>query len=330
MTARARADCIFVVIGYNNLRLTRACIESFRSAAPWLRVWLYDNASDPELGPIAEMLNVPYFRSTTNLGFAGGANRAIDWVLNSAETPAICLVNNDIVVSDEFARPLAAELERFVEDRRLAAMTPLLYTDDELRTPENFGVLYYQSGLAFQNRTDKVDNRALLNGAFLFLKTDVCRQLIAQDNGVFRPTYFFNAEDVELSLRLLSRGYTLHVSPKMRVQHLGSQSAQHVSTMSFRLAWRNLLWTLLITRSTRELIADSPSIVAGQMVQLVLAILRGKPALCAAVFSETWQHRHELLASRRRFQHLKSGSFRDFVKPGVFPLKQMAVARYRG
>jgi GT2 family glycosyltransferase len=322
-------DCVFVVIGYNNLRLTEACLASFRRVAPEAAVWLYDNASVPELQPVADKYQAPYFRSSTNLGFAGGANRAIGWVLAEANPGVVCVVNNDVVVSEHFAQPLDPQLRLFLQDPRLAAMTPLLYKDRELSTPENFGVVYYRSGLAFQNRTGVLDDHALLNGAFLFLKSDVCRQLIAQDGAVFRTDYFFNAEDVELSLRLLSRGYTIRVNSTMRVQHLGSQSAQHISAVSFRLAWRNLLWTLLITRSNRELLADMPFIVAGQFVQLMLALLRGRPDLLGPVVTETWRQRGQLRAARRRFQVLKRRDVRAFLKRGVFPAALFAAARYR-
>jgi GT2 family glycosyltransferase len=199
-------------------------------------------------------------------------------------------------------------------------MTPLLYADRSLSMPENFGVLYYQSGLAFQNRTGRLDQRALLNGAFLFLKTEICRQLMKQDGAVFRPEFFLNAEDIELSLRLLSRAYTIRVNPNLRARHLGSQSVQRIAMTNFRLAWRNLLWTLLITRSNRELMVDAPCIVAGQFVQVGLSVLRARPDLLVSVLTETWRHRRDLLESRRRFKRLKQHAFRDFVNPGVFPL----------
>jgi GT2 family glycosyltransferase len=205
-------------------------------------------------------------------------------------------------------------------------MTPLLFVDDACTRPENFGVFYYQSGLAFQNRTGRLDRRALLNGAFLFLKTDVCRQLVEQDGAVFRPEYFFNAEDIELSLRLLSRGYALSVNANLNVQHLGSQSAQHVSALSFRLSWRNLVWTLLITRSARELLMDAPHILAGQLVLLALAARRGQAHVLGSVISETWRHRHALARARRRFLSLKQTEFREYVRPGVFPLTYARIA----
>lgn len=322
-------DCVFVVIGYNNPQLTEACIGSFRDAGHRIPVWLYDNASSPELRQVATKFGVPYYRSATNLGFAGGANLAIDWVLNAEDPAALCLVNNDVVVPRGFAQALKPELERFLEDAHLAAMTPLLYTDANYTTPENFGVLYYRSGLAFQNRTGRIDPRALLNGAFLFLKSGVCRQLIAEDRAVFRESYFFNAEDIELSLRLLSRSYTIHVNPNLRVQHFGSQSAQYISMTSFWLAWRNLVWTMLITRSNLELLVDFPFIVAGQIVQIALASLRGRPDLVGSVAAQTWRNREQLMRSRRAFLAQKRSGFRHYLKPGVFPLRQVVIAQHR-
>jgi GT2 family glycosyltransferase len=319
-------DCVFLVIGYNNVTMTETCIASFRTADERLSVWLYDNASDPELRGIAEKFGIPYLRSRTNLGFSGGANRAIDWAMRHSTARVICVVNNDIVASDKFVEALEVELAHFGEESRTAAMTPLLFIDDACKTPENFGVFYYQSGLAFQNRTGRLDQRTLLNGAFLFLKTHICRQLVEQDGAVFRPDYFFNAEDVELSLRLLSRGYAIGVNPNLKVQHLGSQSGQHVSTLSFRLSWRNLLWTLLITRSRKELFRDAAAVFAGQLVLLALATGRRQPHLLGSVVADTWRHRQQLLSARRRFSALKQSQFREYVRPGVFPLIRLRIA----
>jgi GT2 family glycosyltransferase len=311
-------NCVFVIIGYNNSLITQDCVESFLRHVPGVSLWLYDNASTPTLKPMAEKFGLPYLYSDTNLGFSGGANRAIQWVLDDATVAVVCIVNNDILLSNHFAMTLNAELSAFIADEHLAAMTPLLYLDPHYQKPENFGILYYQSGMAFQNRTGKIKGGVLLNGAFLFLKTAVCERLVREDGFVFRPLYFFNAEDVELSLRLLSRGFKLLVNPNLAVQHLGSQSSRSASKQSFVLAWRNLLWTLFITRSNTQLLRDAPFVIAGQLIQVVLAVLHGHPELFLRVLTETFLHRDQLVSSRRHFLTLKRREFGDFIKAGVF------------
>src|SRR5258708_21715166 len=114
--------CIFVIIGYNNARITQDCIESFRDNLPGAALWVYDNASAPCLNPIAEQFGLPYLYSPTNLGFAGGANRAIAWILEEANPSVLCLVNNDILVSDRVSLSLPLELSAFAKDEALAAM----------------------------------------------------------------------------------------------------------------------------------------------------------------------------------------------------------------
>lgn len=309
--------CVFVIIGFQNPRMTAECVESCHRHSPNASVWLYDNASSPPLRPVAEQFGIPYLYSPENLGFAGGANRAIEWILADSDARAICLLNNDVLVPPGFDASLGKEIPAFLQNTHMAAMAPLLFTDRDLRIPENFGVRYYQSGLAFQNRTGKLEERVLLNAAFLFLKASVCKQLVAQDGFVFRPAYFFNAEDIELSLRLLSRGFTIQVNPNLRAQHLGSQSSR-ASTTSFRLSWRNLLWTLIITRSARQLIRDSFFILAGQLVLMGLSVLRGEPAMFAGVYLETLRNRHTLAQAHRDFLRLSQHDLAEFIKPGVF------------
>src|SRR5437899_35135 len=135
-------DCVFVIIGYNNCPMTRDCIESFLQHMRGIALWLYDNASAPALNELADHFHLPYFYSDKNLGFAGGANRAIEWILEQADARAVCIVNNDILISNDFGKCLQPELAGFLQDAHLAAMTPLLYADRDLRVPENFGILY--------------------------------------------------------------------------------------------------------------------------------------------------------------------------------------------
>src|ERR1700730_6088229 len=122
----ASPTCIFVIIGYNHSLITEDCVKSFLRHVPGISLWLYDNASTPTLKPIAEKFGLPYLYSHTNLGFSGGANRAIHWVLEDATASVVCLVNNDILISSNFAPALNSELSAFVANEDLAAMTPLL------------------------------------------------------------------------------------------------------------------------------------------------------------------------------------------------------------
>ena len=71
---------------------------------------------EQSLQPVAEKVRAPYLRSETNLGFAGGANLAIDWVIGAEHPRAVCIVNNDVIVPDHSARPLSTELLTFFED----------------------------------------------------------------------------------------------------------------------------------------------------------------------------------------------------------------------
>jgi hypothetical protein len=61
-------------------------------------------------------------------------------------------------------------------------------------------------------------------------------------------------------------------------------------------------------------------------VLLALATRRGQAHLLGPVISETWRHRHELSSARRRFLSLKQTEFREYVRPGLFPLLHARIA----
>jgi len=233
---------------------------------------LFDNGSTPSLKRIAEREKILYLRSETNLGYAGGCNFVIENILaQQKDYQAICLINNDIFIDQEFANKTTSRLSAFFENKKLAAFTPILYKDSQFKTVDNFGVLYYRSGLAFQSKEIDKHHQALLNGAFIFLKTSICKKLLQKDGFIFMPEFFLNMEDVELSLRLLSRGYQIQIDPNLKAQHLGSQTKKPFSKTSLYFGWRNISWTALISRNRKDLIFDLPFLLLGQGILLILS-----------------------------------------------------------
>ncbi len=320
-----RKDVVFVIIGFNNIELTRRTIISFKINMPKFELVIYDNASHPTLKNLAREFNLFYLRSSKNLGYSGGCNKAAEWIYNEFKPKAICLLNNDIAIDKDFAANFKFSLEEFLKEEKLAAMTPILFQDSAHKIPENFGVCYYQSGLAFQNRSGKYKNKAILNGAFLLLKSSVYRILMETDGYLFQPFYFFNAEDIELSLRLLSRGYSLKIDQRLNVQHLGSQSIGK-STKGFYLSWRNLVWTFLITRTNRNFITDVLYFGLGQLVFIILSITRKSPLLFIEVIKDTVSNWKSISESRTQFQlHNSSNLWRKKMNKGIFPIKYLRV-----
>lgn len=295
-------SCIFIVIGFNDTDLTSSCIENLKFYLPKeYNILLFDNGSEESQEEIAKKYSVEFYRSEKNLGYAGGSNFAIEKALQLEKTDVVCVLNNDIFIDKGFSGNIGASLVNFMEDDKLAAVMPCLFQDKEHKKPENFGILYYKSGLAFQNRTGKVLPNVLLNGAFLFIKTSVCKELVGTYGYIFQPLYFFNAEDVELSLRLVSRGYVLKVDKNLSVQHLGAQSLGAVSRKGYYYSWRNLFWTFFITQDIKGIIINLPYFIIGQIILFVLSMKYKYLNIWLLVIVDTFKTRGKLMEIRREY-----------------------------
>jgi GT2 family glycosyltransferase len=116
-----------VVLNYNGLRDTLACLDSLRAArSVALDVIVVDNASRNGDAPAirAAHPHVTLIANADNLGYAGGNNVGIRAALERG-ADAIFLVNNDTLLDPDCAWLLACAL---AADPRLGVVGPMIYT----------------------------------------------------------------------------------------------------------------------------------------------------------------------------------------------------------
>lgn len=312
----------YVVLGFNEADLVERCLRSFLEHMPkGHRVILFDNGSHVSLKKRVESWGISFRRSERNLGFAAGANAALQWAREEYPAEYLAIVNSDVFLHNEYRQQWTQVERRLNKQPNLVAWQPCLYTDAQLTQPENFGILYFSSGIAWQNQgTHRSD--VLLNGAFLFLRQEIVDTLLKEDGSVFIPEYFFNAEDVELSLRLVSRGYDIAVIPELQAQHLGAQSTQALSDFSYFHYLRNLWWTIIRCWPSAVILWRFPAIVAGGILLGILSLRKGKigvffRALGTLLIQWSW-----LQQSRHDFQGQVTANFTSYIQPALFSWKQ--------
>jgi GT2 family glycosyltransferase len=189
-----------VIPVHNAAELTRRCIESLlaHAGARLGRVQVQDDASD---APTARMLDslvdprLAVHHESRNTGFGEAVNRAF------ARTSSryVLVLNSDVEVLDDFVSPLAHALDA---DERLAAVSP---SGNEL---QGYDLDRYL------RRAGCVESHSLWAYAFLV------RRRAFEEVGGFDRAYgrgFF--EDVDISRRLVDKGWWLAVHPDARVRH---------------------------------------------------------------------------------------------------------------
>ena len=242
--------CVGVaIVSYNTRELLRACLESLRACTLPLRVVVVDNASrDGSPAMVRESFpEVELIESASNLGFAGGTNRALRALLEGAapgdRPPAyLLMLNSDTVVQPGAIEALAAFLEAHP---RVGAVGPRLLNPDGSTQAAAFrfptlamtaldlfppgevlpGRLYgsWWHGRYPQERGDEpfpIDHPL---GACIMTRPEVLAQVGLLDEG-----YFMYAEEVDWCLRVRRAGWAIWQVPQARVTHVGGASTSQV------------------------------------------------------------------------------------------------------
>lgn len=214
------ASVVAIVLNWCNEGETAACLDALlASRYDALTVLLVDNGSPDGSGPrLHERFpDVPYLQTGTNLGYAGGNNRGIDWALaHGAEF--ILVLNDDTVVDPE----CVGRLVRAAEETDAAIVAPqITYFDEpdriwygggEFSTKRALGIHLLENE-PVPARQDRRPITFVCGCCFLI------RAGVVRETGGFDETFFAYVEDAELSFRLVRRGHRLLYEPAATLHH---------------------------------------------------------------------------------------------------------------
>ena len=213
-----------------------ASLEAQKGVA--LSVLVVDNdSSEGERARIArEAPAARVVAFSRNLGFAGAANEGIA----RTRAPFVLLLNNDAVLEPDYVARLAARLEF---DPRLAAVQGLVLTEDG-RQIDTAGLEWNGRGEAvpvLSGADVSVAPREPFEVAGVSATAALYRREAFEAAGpgglAFEGAYFAYYEDVDLSLRLLRKGWRFACDPRASARHEGSRTGR-------RTPFRRAFWTL--------------------------------------------------------------------------------------
>ncbi len=133
-----------VILNWNNAPDTISCLEALIGADPVPRkIVVVDNGSeDDSTGSIEKWMSEAHLpasvdsneqyilliRAGRNLGFAGGTNLGISWLMANTDVSHIVLLNNDATVSRDFFAAMGDSLQHIAAD---AVVGPTIYEDPD-------------------------------------------------------------------------------------------------------------------------------------------------------------------------------------------------------
>ena len=221
-----------IILTYNQLGCTKACIESIRQYTNpnCYELIIVDNAStDGTPAWLKEQKDIIYQLNSKNEGFPKGCNIGIS--LANPENH-ILLLNNDTIVTTNWLENLQNALE---SDEKIGAVGAMSnHNDNRQGAPFTYTSVEEMQKLAKQNNIKmnekELEDKVFLIGFCLLIKNEVMHQIGTLDEG-YSPGYI---EDNDLSLRILKLGYRLVLCHNVFIHHeLGTYQKWKFSAFAF-------------------------------------------------------------------------------------------------
>ena len=284
VAAPSTALVSIIIPVFNNLTLTRVCLESLAKAkvAARFEIIVVDNASTDGTAEFlkieAAAARVHVLTNSQNEGFA----QACNFGAQAAHGSILLFLNNDTQVTNGW---LDALLEIAQQPDVGAVGAKLLYADGRI---QHAGIEFINgvpdhphrhaaADLPAANRQRELD---MVTGACLMTSRDVFIKL-----GGFDETFRNGVEDVDYCLRVRALGLKVIYEPKSVVFHHEGRSAGRFDHVNENLKIFFGRWTKAFDQQARFIVPTPPRVTTAQRSILLAA----KPADAAKAVTVSWE-----------------------------------------
>ncbi len=162
--------------------------------------------------------NLFIIKNDKNYGFAEGNNVGIDFTLKYLKPDYIEILNNDIVVKDNYLDEMVKVIH---SDNKIGIVGPKIYFYDykgrkDVQTALggyiNWWVYPGYNYLEEKIKTSQPIELDWVTGASMLLRADLPDPFLSKE-------FFFGAEDIDLCLRIKNAGYQIYLVPTAEIWH---------------------------------------------------------------------------------------------------------------
>ena len=245
-----------VILNYNGLKLIEKFLPSVIKFTPnKYNIYIIDNgSSDNSVKFIkSNFKRVKIIELDENYGYAKGYNIG----LKKINEDILCLLNNDIEVTDKWTEKIMIQFEN---EKETAVIQPKMknfnnkdyfdYAGASGGFLDRYGYPYcngriYKKIEKDNNQYNEINKIFWACGACFFVRNNILRQF-----GGFDEIFWAHFEEIDLCWRLQNRGYKISFNPNSTVYHANAGTLNSDNPKKTYLNFRNMLFT--ITKNSRH------------------------------------------------------------------------------
>ena len=235
-----------LILNWNNYQDTKRCLDSLgKLSYPNFSIVLVDNGSTDksDIKLKKEFQHIHHIKNNKNLGFAGGNNVGIRYILEN-NFPYFLLLNNDTeLIQPDFLTTLIKEIEN--EDL-LGVIGPLVQridgsNQDTILPFPTLGVTIKSTLGLYNNDLSKKQYAESISGCCVLVRREVIK--IA---GLLDEYIFFYGEETEWFYRIRNAGWKIGYFPVKSIMHKGASSSTKIDDKMIYIERRsNVIYTLV-------------------------------------------------------------------------------------
>jgi len=213
-----------IISVYNQLEYTKKCllkIEKTLARKIIYEVIIIDDCSNQETVNFLKNLKKPYrvYFNDSNKGFATNNNYAA----SNANGDYLCFLNNDVFVQDDWLVPM---IDVFKKEKNVGIVGNVQKLANSIRY-DHMGIVFspqgnprhYGQGFLYRPFKGQVKRWSAVTAACCLIKKDLFLEV-----GGYDEIYVNGCEDVDLCLRISSKGYFHYIVHDSVVRHIKGAS----------------------------------------------------------------------------------------------------------
>ncbi len=218
-----------IIINWRKYNLTKNCIQSvIDSSYKNFKIIIVDNEyQNNGFGELEKNDKIHIIKNETNEGFARANNQGIKYSLKNG-FEYILLLNNDTLIKNDLLELLINQSN--ILNQKIIQPLILNYDGSKIwnaggKINNFFGTFQtYKKGKSFKNFKSKMDYTDWFTGCCVLIKSEIFNEI-----GCFDERFFAYYEDVDFSIRLKSKGYSIAMMNDSYLKHFESASSKSIN-----------------------------------------------------------------------------------------------------